>query len=68
MCGSCAVLLNRPHVPNRTYYSETANDVDGLLVNALRSMQLHPDATAEAASRIVCEADLHAVQLQLLRW
>lgn len=32
-CGSLAVLLERPHPCNRTYYSETVNDADGLLVN-----------------------------------
>jgi hypothetical protein len=32
--GSLAVLLNRPHPCNRTYFSETVNDADGLLVNA----------------------------------
>ena len=29
--GSGAVMLERPHEPNRTYYSETVNDMDGLL-------------------------------------
>ena len=66
--GSLAVLLERPHVPNRTYSSETVNDMDGLLVNAWRSIQLHPDETAEAASNPVMEADLHARHLALVRW
>lgn len=66
--GSLAVLLRRPHEANRTYYSETVNDLDGLLVNAWRSMQLSPDAMAEAASWPVSEADLHARHLALLRW
>jgi hypothetical protein len=66
--GSLAVLLRRPHQANRTYYSETVNDLDGLLVNAWRSMQLSPDAMAEAASWPVSEADLHARHLALLRW
>ena len=66
--GSLAVLLERPHTPNRPYYSETVNDADGLLVNAWRSIQLHPDATAEAASNPVAEADLHARHLALVRW
>jgi len=66
--GSLAVLLRRPHVANRTYYSETVNDADGLLVNAWRSLQLSPDATADAASWPVSEADLHARHLALLRW
>jgi hypothetical protein len=66
--GSLAVLMRRPHVANRTYYSETVNDADGLLVNAWRSIQMSPDATANAASWPVSEADLHARHLALLRW
>lgn len=66
--GSLAVLLRRPHECNRTYYSETINDIDGMLCNAWRSIQLSPDATAEAASWPVSEADLHARHLALLRW
>jgi len=66
--GSLAVLLQRPARANRTYYSETVSDVDGLLVNAWRGIQLHPDETAEAASWPVSEADLHARHLALLRW
>lgn len=66
--GSLAVLLRRPHPCNRTYYSETVNDLDGLLVNAWRSIQLSPEATAEAASWPVSEADLHARHLALVRW
>lgn len=66
--GSLAVLLRRPSPCNRTYHSETVNDLDGLLVNAWRGIQLHPDAVAEAASWPVSEADLHARHLWLLRW
>jgi hypothetical protein len=66
--GGLAVLLRRPHPCNRTYYSETVNDLDGLLVNAWRSIQMSPDATAEAASWPVSEADLHARHLALLAW
>ena len=66
--GSLAVLLRRPHVANRAYHSETVNDLDGLLVNAWRSIALSPDATAEAASWPVSEADLHARHLALLKW
>ena len=66
--GSLAVLLRRPHPCNRTYHSETVNDADGLLCNAWRSMQLSPDAMADAASWPVCEADMHARHLALLRW
>jgi hypothetical protein len=66
--GSLAVLLRRPHPANRSYHSETVNDLDGLLVNAWRSIQQSPDAMAEAASWPVSEADLHARHLALLRW
>lgn len=66
--GSLAVLLRRPHPSNRTYHSETVNDADGMLINAWRSIQLSPDATAEAASWPVAEADLHARHIALVKW
>ena len=66
--GSLAVLMRRPHTANRTYHSETVNDLDGLLVNAWRSIQMSPEATADAASWPVSEADLHARHIALLRW
>jgi len=66
--GSGAVLINRPHLANRPYHSETVNDADGLLINAWRSIQMSPDATAEAASNPVAEADLHARHVALVRW
>ena len=66
--GSLAVLLNRPHEANRAYHSETVNDADGLLVNAWRSVQLSPDATAEACSWPVTEADRTARHLAIVRW
>ena len=66
--GSLAVLLRRPHPCNRTYYSETVNDLDGLLCNAWRAIAADPDGVAEAVSWPVCEADLHARHLALLRW
>ena len=66
--GSLAVLMRRPHEANRTYHSETVNDLDGLLVNAWRSIQLSPDATAEAASWPVSHADLTARHLAILKW
>jgi site-specific DNA-adenine methylase len=66
--GSLAVLLNRPHPCNRSYYSETVNDIDCMLVNAWRSIQFSPDATADAASWPVAEADKSARQIALLRW
>ena len=67
-CGSCAVLLGRPHPCNRTYYSETVNDADGLLVNALRGIQMYPDETAAAASWPVSESCKHARQIACLKW
>jgi len=66
--GTLAVLLNRPHPCNRSYYSETVNDMDGLLVNAWRSIQHHPELTAEWASWPVTECDKHARQVALMRW
>lgn len=66
--GSLAVLLRRPHEANRTYHSETVNDLDGLLVNAWRAMRSAPREMADAASWPVSEADLHARHLALLAW
>lgn len=66
--GSLAVLLRRPHTCNRPYHSETVNDLDGLLVNAWRSIQLQPDATAEWASWPPSEVDLMSRHLWLLNW
>jgi hypothetical protein len=66
--GSLAVLLGRPHEVNRPKCSETVNDLDGFLCNAWRSIQLSPDATAEAASWPISEADLHARHAWLLKW
>lgn len=66
--GSLAVLLNRPHESNRPYHSETVNDLDGLLVNAWRAIQAHPDAVAAHASSPVMEADVHARHAALVRW
>ena len=67
-CGSLAVPLLRPHEANRTYHSETVNDAHGLLCNALRAIAYSPDATAEAASWYVCEADIMARHLAILAW
>ena len=66
--GSLAVLLRRPHPCNRTYYSETVNDLDGLLCNAWRAIARDPDAVADACSWPPSEADMHARHLWLLRW
>jgi DNA adenine methylase len=66
--GSLAVLLRRPHPCNRPYYSETVNDMDGLLVNFWRAVAADPEAVAHHASWPVSEADLHARHVALLRW
>jgi len=66
--GSLAVLLCRPHQCNRAYYSETVNDLDGLLVNFWRAIQADPRATAEAASWPVAEIDLFARHYALVKW
>lgn len=49
--GSLAVLLRRPHECNRPYFSETVNDLDGLLVNAWRSIQHSPDAVPDVREK-----------------
>lgn len=66
--GSLAVLLERPHPCNRSYYSETVNDLDGFIVNVWRSIRNSPDLTAEACSWPVTEADKIARQVRLLEW
>jgi hypothetical protein len=66
--GSLAVLLQRPHLANRPYHSETVNDLDALLVNAWRAIQLDPDGVAEAASWPVSEVDLQARHYALVDW
>jgi site-specific DNA-adenine methylase len=67
-CGTMAVLLERPHPCNRPYFSETISDCDGLVINAWRSIQFSPEATAEWASWPVTEADKSARQLACLAW
>lgn len=66
--GSLAVLLRRPHPANRTYYSETVNDLDALLVNAWRGIAADPEGVAKHASWPVSEADLMARHLALVAW
>jgi len=66
--GSLAVLLGRPHEPNRPYFSETVNDLDCLLVNAWRAIQFAPEETAHYASWPVTEADKMARQIAMVRW
>ena len=65
--GSLAVLLNRPHTPN-TGCAETVNDLDGLIVNAWRAIQWHPEETAAHASWPVSELDKMAREIALVRW
>ena len=65
--GTGAVLLNRPHLANRAYYSETINDADGHVANVHRALAYAPDATAEAASWPVSEVDLMARHIALVR-
>ena len=66
--GSLAVLLNRPHEANRSYFSETVNDLDGFVCNAWRAIQWYPEEVARAASWPVCETDKQARQIACLRW
>ena len=62
-CGSCAVLLARPHPA----HIETVNDADGLLANFWRAMTQQPDLVARHADWPVNEADLVARQNWLVR-
>lgn len=55
-CGSAAVLLARPSAPGR----ETINDIDGLVSNVWRAIQLAPDEVARVCDWPVSELDLHA--------
>jgi hypothetical protein len=66
--GALGVLLERPHPCNRPYFSETINDLDGFVCNAWRAIQWSPEATADAASWPVCEADKSARQIACLKW
>jgi hypothetical protein len=66
--GSLAVLLNRPHLANRPYFSETVNDLDGFVVNAWRAIQWAPEDVAAHASWPVTEADKQARQIACLKW
>jgi DNA adenine methylase len=68
-CGGAAVLLRRPEAQvNRTYYSETINDIDGMICNFWRALKHDPAGVAEAASWPVSECDIHARHLALVRW
>lgn len=54
--GSGAVLFMRPHSPG----AETVNDIDGMICNFWRAVQVAPDAVARHADWPVNETDLHA--------
>lgn len=61
-CGSAAMLLGRPGGAHGT---ETVNDLDGLLINALRAITLCPDETAAWCDWPVSESDLTSRHLWL---
>lgn len=59
-CGSAAVLFNRPDHINCI---ETINDIDGLLINAYRSIKYKPEEVVHytdwPVSELCCEARHH---------
>jgi len=61
--GSAAALLSRPH--DLTGKTETVNDIDGFVVNALRAIAYAPDETAHWCDWPVSEADLTSIHLWL---
>lgn len=61
--GSLAVLLARPHVPQR----ETVGDKDAFISNFFRAIQADPEAVAKWAWWPCHEADLHARHLWLVK-
>lgn len=61
--GSLAVLLARPHTPQR----ETANDLDCFIPNFFRSVQADPKAVAKWTWYPCNETDLHARHLWLVQ-
>lgn len=63
--GSAAVLLARPGGAPQGGF-ETVNDLDGLLANAWRSIQLRPEETARHADWPVNEVDLTARHIWLV--
>jgi hypothetical protein len=63
-CGSLAVLLGRPGGAGKI---ETANDLDGHLVNFWRSIVFQPDEAARWADWPVSELDLHARHAWLVK-
>jgi DNA adenine methylase len=63
-CGSCAVLLARPHYDPQQH-SETVNDADGMIANVWRALQADPDAVAKWCDWPVNHADLIARKKRL---
>jgi DNA adenine methylase len=62
-CGSAAVVLGRPHdLDGKT---ETLNDADAFVTNALRAIEADREATAYWCDRPVNEIDLTASHLWL---
>jgi site-specific DNA-adenine methylase len=61
-CGSCAVLLNRPHKPK----NETVNDLDCFIANFWRALQHDPSGVCRYCDWPVNEADLHSRHAYLL--
>lgn len=59
-CGSCAVLLARPHPPR----IETLNDADHMIANFWRATQFAPEQVVEWCDWPVNEVDLHSIH----RW
>jgi len=63
-CGSCAVLLARPHW-NPQQHVETVVDKDGHIANVWRSLQANPDEVAKWCDWPVNHADLIARKRKL---
>lgn len=62
-CGSCAVLLNRPHEPK----IETVNDKDCMIANFWRALSKDPDGVSDHADWPVNEVDLEARHAWLVK-
>ncbi|HRR83303.1 MAG TPA: hypothetical protein P5118_24235, partial [Planctomycetota bacterium] len=59
--GGLGDVLQRPHVCNRTYFSETINDAGGHLENAFRCIEMQPEATEAAFNEIINDLDPRVV-------
>ena len=62
--GSLANLLCRPHPCNRPYFSETVNDLDGLVCNFWRAL-VNADHVGQAAASIFALATFAATIVPL---